>query len=309
MRVQYSGLLTAAVLSAAPASAGLWENIYQGIGYFATPSGSPVNFAGDGFRSNGARTGRLRIVRNGAGHGYRMELDRVFGPDASGRPEILDLGPYELELSGAVSSTMGYTTRYLPAGNADLAFSNLNYELRGKSGAQDVTLRGTLNGGQNLEVNPLGFYSLALTIDNTNSQVELDGVLVDNSSSDTDFNIGPISIKGNIYYDMFVGLLGSVGVDTSGLTDLFPASPMDRVVQQIQSDLDAQIDSLSARVSNGTSGGLYDPGIAADTQRTLDAIANATGPTQATGDGLGAVPEPASLALLGAAAVLFVRRR
>lgn len=306
--MRFAGILIVTLLSAGQASAGLWENIYQGLGYFATPSGSPVNFIGDGFVANGQRAGRLRIVPNRAGQGYRLELDRVFGTDGSGRPEILDLGPYELELSGAVSSTLGYTTRHLPTGNADFAFTDLNYELRGKSGAQDVTLRGTLNGGQNVEINPLGFYTVALAVSNTNSQIELDGVIVDNSSADTDFDIGPISVKGNIYYDLVVGLLGAAGVDTTGLTDLFPASPIDRITQELQAAFGTQVDSVSARVRGGLVSGAGDPGLAAQTQQFLSGVVSSTVASPAGSD-LGIVPEPSALVLLTGMSLLLLRRR
>jgi hypothetical protein len=306
--IRFAGLIVT-TLSASPAFAGLWDNIYQGLDYFVTPSGAPINLSGDGFQTNGQRSGRLRIMPNAAGQGYRLELDRVFGADSSGRPEVLDVGPYELELSGAVSSTLGFTTRFLPTGNADVGVSNLNYVLRGKSGVQDVTLRGTLNGGENLEVNPLGFYTLNLELDNTNSQIEMDGVIVDNSSSDTDFNIGPINIKGNIYYDMFVGLLSSVGVDTTGLSDLFPASPIDRISQEIQDAFAKQVDTLGARIQTDMISGAQDPQLAADTQRFMNDLVHAAGPNPPAGAGVGTVPEPASLALVGGAAVIFLLRR
>lgn len=308
--IRFAGLIVTALAAGSPAVAGLWDNIYQGLDYLATPSGAPINISGDGFQSNGARSGRLRILPNAAGQGYRLEFDRVFGQDSSGRPEVLDVGPYELELSGAISSTLGVTTRFLPTGNADIGLSNLNYELRGKSGAQDVTLRGTLNGGEALEVNPLGFYSLALTLNNTNSQIEMDGVLVDNSSSDTDFDIGPISIKGNIYYDMFVGLLSTVGVDTTGLTELFPASPIDRISQEIEAAMAKQVETLGARIQTDMVSGVQDPQLAADAQRFMSDLVNAAGPNPPAGPAVGPIPEPASLALVGgAAAILLLRRR
>lgn len=296
-------------LGGSTANAGLWESLYQGLGYVVTPTGSPVNVDGNGFRVNGARAGRLRIVPNRLGQGYRLEMDRNFGPDNSGRPEIFDLGNYELELNGGIDTTMSFTTRFLPTGNALTNLGNLNYTLRGKNGVQDVQIQGTLNGTQNIEFNPLGFYTYSLDVSNANSEVRLDGVVVDNSTKDTDFDIGPINIRGNIYYDIITSMLNSVGVATSGLEQLFPESPIDRITQEIQDSLAAQARSLEARISSDLVSGVQDEALALQANQFINEALNAAhGATPVTA-GSTAIPEPTAIAFFAIAGSVFLLRR
>jgi hypothetical protein len=41
---------------------------------------------------------------------------------------------------------------------------------------------------------------------------------------DTDYEIGPITVRGNLYADILIAGLAATGVDTSGLEQLFPDS-------------------------------------------------------------------------------------
>lgn len=298
------------LLCGSSAFAGLWDNIYQGLDYFVTPLGSPVNVDGNGFRTNGARAGRLRIVPNALGQGYRLEMDRVFGGDNSGRPEIYDLGNFELELSGSTSSTLSFTSRLLPTGNAETSLSNLSYVIRGKNGGQDMEIQGTLDGLSSLEINPLGFYTYTLDISNANSQVSLDGVIIDDSTKDTDFDIGPINIQGNIYYDILTGVLNSFGVATSGLEQLFPESPIDRITQEIQESLAAQAKALEDRIQGDLVSGVQSEQTALAAHgiiaQALDA-AGATGVIDPSAPA-GQIPEPSGLALLALGGLVLARR-
>ncbi len=249
-----------AILCAPPLHAGFFERIYRGLDVLATPSGSPIFPSGVGGASNGNRFGRLRIVPDRAGRGYTLEFNRTFGTDALGRPEVLDLGAYELELSGAINSTMGFTRRSFGAdglaergfliGNGDLVVSALNYSLRAKSGVQDVELNGTLNVSNNIEINALGFYEAAITVSNTNSSLIADGIAVE-GDLDTDFDTGPISVQGNVFFDLFVLTLSSLGVDTEPLESLFPRSPIDLITAELQNTLDRQAAELSKALESG----------------------------------------------------------
>ena len=225
------------------AQADLFSNIYRGLDIAATPSGSPVFSTGDGTRVNGARSGRLRIVPNGVvGKGYRLEFDRTFGQDSRGRAEVFRFGcGAELTLQGATQATAGYTHcgDKLYCGTLDATVNNLQYYLRTKNGVQDVELSGTLNVANNVEINTLGFYNTILDVSNTNSQLVVDGIVV-RDEDDTNFDIGPIVIEGNIFVDALSGLLSGLGADTSGLDSLFPKSPMD----QINDAIDDQLQSL-----------------------------------------------------------------
>lgn len=292
MRSAVVCLAAVALYAVTPASAGLFEEIYRGLDLLATPSGGPLIGSPDGTRSNGQRSGRLRIVPDRVGRGYTLEFDRSFGVDSRGRPEVLDLGVYELELSGASQGTFGFTKRGMLIGNATFQTNNVNYALRGKTGAQDFVLTGTGQVSSAFEINQLGFYTVNFDFSNTNSQLEVDGLLVD-GENDTDFDIGPINVEGNIFVDAFVGLLGAVGVDTTGLEQVFPDSPIDLLTDSIREQL---------RLPEAVAGSQYtnvDP-------LTLNSSAAALDAAQ-TGD-LTLVPEPAAVMLLALGAVLLRRR-
>lgn len=221
---------------AIPAQAGLFSDLYDGLIYFTTPSDGPLNFGSDGTAFNGSRSGRVRITENQLGDGFAVEINRAFGADSQGRPEILDLGAFELQLDGVLASTLSYTSRGFLVGNSDLSVQNLQYAIRGKTGAQDVELTGTLNVGHTLEINQFGFYTMNLAVNNTDSQATVDGVVV-RDVDETNFNVGPITIEGNIFFDAFVGLLGSFGADISGLQNAFPESPIDRITQAFNAQM------------------------------------------------------------------------
>lgn len=300
-----------ALAASAPVLAGLWEDLYRGLGIAATPTGT----------RDGQRFGRLAVVPNRLGKGWDIEFDRSFGADGRGRPEVYDLGAAELELSGAVQSTLGFTRRLFMIGNADTNINNLNYTLRFKSGAQDATLTGLMNGQGSLEVNQFGFYDFSLNVANTNGALTLDGVVV-NDSEATNFDIGPINVKGNLFFDGAVALLSSLGVDTSGLASNFGKSPIDQIAAAIQEQLRA----IETRVA-GVSVTSPAASAVADTQSAI--VASVLGaPGQAgspaafesaripTGNGqtarptAGVVPEPGTvgLVLLGTAMLVWRRR-
>lgn len=295
-RSRLGTMIGAGVLLTSPASAGVFENAFNVLDFLATPSGSPVITDGAGFRNNGARSGRVRVVPNLIGAGYRLEFDRNFGPDNSGRPEIFDFGNFEVELAGGISSTMSFSRRGLPTGAVEFSAANLQYSVRAKSGAQDVEVAGTLNVSNNFEINPLGFYTVDVNATNTNSEITLDGVLIE-GDRDTDFDIGPITLRGNVYVDALVYVLSNFGVDTSDLTDLFPQSPIDRIVQSIGERLESDAAVLGETL---TSSDFNLEAAKLDlTSRPLDPFG--PGSTQA--------PEPSTLALLALGAAAGVRRR
>lgn len=325
-RPAFLALLVAGALSAA-AHADFWENIYTALDYAATPSGYPVFASGDGGRVNGARSGRVRIVPNGVvGNGYRLEFDRTFGVDSRGRGETFRFGSEsELRLQGSIQMTAGYTSSLLSdkdswrGGELNLQMSNLSYGVRTKLGAQDVELTGTLNMANTIEVNPLGFYNARINVSNANSQVLLDGVLV-RDADPTNFDIGPIDISGNIYVDAIGVFLGALGVDTSALEDLFPRSPLDRINDEIQRQLQ-EAQSPDTALAAGNAALLLDTILGHDetaadelVQRLLENPARdipASSELTTPVDGTTTIPEPGTLLLLalGGATLWSTRRR
>lgn len=289
------------------AQGGLFEDIYRGLELVVTPSGAPLMGTADGFRVNGQRRGRLRILPDGAGQGYTLEFDRSFGLDSTGRPEILDLGVYELELSGNTSATFGYTKRGMLIGNGDITFNNLTYSLRGKTGAQDFDLRGTLSVDSSLELNQLGFYTLKMDVSNTNSALIVDGVLANDDDTDVNFDIGPISIDGNIYADAFMMIAGALGMNIAPLEQMFPGSPVDRLLQPIQTELENTA-ALIAGLQLDGDGQLPPEPTAAElgipTVTSSQAIANLDGDKSSPS----LAPEPGTLLLISLGGIFLLSK-
>ncbi len=232
-------LVLLAAFGTSDAWADFWQSVWRGLDYAVTPTGSPVFTTGDGTRVNGARTGRLRIVPTGVvGSGYRLEFDRSFGRDSRGRPEVLRFGPgAELSLSGVTQMTAGYTEyRGFRAGTLDVFANDLQYDLRTKIGLQDAQLTGTLSIFNQFEINELGFYTLTMNASNTDSELTVDGVVV-RDEDETNFDLGPVSVKGNLYFDVALALLTSFGADVSGLESIFPDSPIDQINDAIAAEM------------------------------------------------------------------------
>jgi len=309
------------LLGAAVAEAGLWQNIYRGLDLVATPTGSPVVTTGDGTRVNGARSGRLRIVPNGVfGKGYRLEFDRTFGPDSRGRSEVLNLGVFsDLALQGGVQVTAGYNqffNKKYKTGSADVTINNLQYDLRTKLGLQDAELSGTLNLAGALDINMLGFYELTFNASNTNSTFTLDGVVVRDEQT-TNFDVGPISVRGNIFVDGLLAGIASAGLVPDGLTAIFPKSPIDRITdaiaEQVQRETAVLGDSATADVPALVLRTVLeqDGDAAQQLASALAANPDVQAASRPTGASQSVVPEPGTLLLMvcGAALLGYRRRR
>ncbi len=298
------------LLAAVPSSAGLFDDLYRGLDILATPSGSPVSLGPGGGLQNGARQGRLRIVPNRFGEGYRLEFDRRFGQDAFGRPEVFDFGAFELELDGAISNTSQVTRRGFMILSTQNSADGLNYSFRGKSGLQDVVLSGTFDLRQSLEINRFGFYEFRLEARNSRSRLELDGLAL-GGSRNTEFDIGPINIKGNIFYDGLLTILSGLGVDTTGLAGLFPKSPIDTIGESLREGVEKEI----ARVAGESSTIPLDASVPG---RSVLADESAFGPPRAgplPADAPGnppntlPTPEPGTAALLALGLLVLSSRR
>lgn len=294
------------------AYADLWQNVWRGLDVLATPLGSPLSTLSDGTRVNGARSGRLRIVPDGIGGGYELQLDRTFGADSRGRPETLNLyGVADITLDGATQLTLGYNGKgAFRTYSGDLSTNNLTYSARTTTGAQDVQLVGVLNVSNSFEVNPLGFYTVNINVRNTNSQLFVDGVAVQDKQA-TNFDIGPIVVRGNLFYDATLGVLTALGADTTELEKVFPRSPAPDIDQAIRDALQGtgQVAGASATAE------LSSLVTQAVTDQTAEDLLNGLlGAGFAAGDsGLAApatVPEPSTLLLFAAGGlVLWYSRR
>lgn len=299
--------------SAAVAEAGPWQTVWRGLDVLATPLGGPVSTTADGTRVNGARSGRLRIVPSGIGGGFQLEFDRTFGVDSRGRPETLRVdGLTNITLDGATQLTLGYNGKgAFRLYHGDFTANNLAYSVRTTDGIQDVQLAGALSVANSFEVNPLGFYTLSVNVRNTDSQLRLDGVLVQDQQK-TNFDIGPIVIRGNVFYDTGLAALSALGVDTTDLEKVFPRSPAPQIDQAIRDALQ------DAGLEAGTAEMKLVPLVAqAVTDQTTDEIVaglvagNALAGECSNCSSALVVPEPGTLALFGAGAIAlwYWRRR
>ncbi len=313
-------IVVASLLATGSASASLWDNVFRGLDLIATPSGSPITTTGDGTRVNGARNGRVRIVPNGViGKGYRLEFDRSFGVDSSGRPETFRFaGLGEMTLSGNTQFTAGFTRpkKGLYFGDMNFVANNLSYDIRTRLGAQDAALSGTLNAVGTLNANVFGFYDLTLNVSNTNSQFTVDGVAA-NDETNTNFDIGPVSLKGNLYVDLLSGGLANAGLAALDLESLFDRSPIafsnDAIAEGLQEsaaddNLDdrSRVASLMLRTVLG-----QDQAAASELMESLVASDGAllSSLDESSAPATQAIPESGTLTLLIAGGALLSARR
>jgi hypothetical protein len=303
----------------AGAEAGVYQQIFRGLQIAATPTGFPLFTTGNGTRVNGARTGRVRIVPSGPGPGYQLEMDRTFGVDSTGRPEIFYLGGMgQLQLNGGMQWTAGYNGKKFRTVRSDFVLQNLVYDLSTNFGVQDATLTGVLNVDSFMRINPLGFYTIEFDVANTNSALELDGIII-RDDEELNFDIGPISVEGNFFVDGLAALLTGLGVDTSQIEGYDPRSPIDRINDEIERALQA---AASPNLSNDTTE--FAPllltsilGQDEDTARRLvdglveETVQNSAPPALSAGDETATqntIPEPATALLLVAGSGLLLRR-
>jgi hypothetical protein len=304
-----------AVAGSGAAYGDLWDNVYRGLGYLATPLGSPISSTGDGTRVNGSRSGRLRIVPSGLGGGYELQFDRTFGNDAQGRPETLHLGGVaDFTLQGTTQMTLGYTgSGAFRSFTGSVLASDLDYSLRSKIGAQDASLTGRLNVSNVFDINPLGFYDLNLTINNTNSTLVVDGVAIRDQQA-TNFDVGPIVIRGNIFYDGALALLTSLGVDTTELETVFPRSPISEVDNAIRDALQQGSVTAGATEEQKVGAQLLQAVLSGDdaaAQTLLSELVADSASAETAQAAPSAVPEPGALVLLalGGSTIWYWRRR
>ena len=317
-----AALVGVGLLGMLTAEAGLWNNIYRGLDYAATPTGSPIYSASDGTRINGARSGRLRIVPNGVvGKGYRLEFDRSFGVDSTGRPETMRFGCCsEMTLQGSTQATASYSRCGDKFLGGDLTFttSNLGYDVRTKLGAQDVEISGVLNAFGGMEANMAGFYQLNLNVSHASSQIVVDGLLV-RDEQDANFDVGPISVKGNIYADILAATLASYGIELPWYDTLFPDSPVSIINEAYAAQAQAERADTDALPESDFTALLLQSVFAKDEAATQALVAAAIEQAEESPDPEpesaqdipATVPEPGTLLLvaLGSTMLVYSHRR
>jgi len=250
--------------------------------------------------------------------GYDIAVSRQF------TGQTLDFGATQLTLQGTPVLTFSTANRGLDEIKFSLntGSSPLSYTLTTDTGNQISTLTGSFMLNATAKINQFGFYDVVLDVSSRQSFTN-DGRF-SNDPSTQDFDIGPVSLRGNIYADLLAAvtdpIFNALGIDN--VFAQFSASG------QFQSKLDAQAAKLQAKAQSGEA-------LSADEISQLGsmmATATALGIATPNFDFLSnidysngvvfddpvavsrstqyqVVPEPASLALIAFGTVVLFRRR
>ena len=127
--------------------------------------------------------------------------------------------------------------------------------------------------------------------------------------ADADFDVGPISLRGNIFVDAAAAALNAFGVDTSGLEGLFPTSPIDRINDEIDAYLDQGRLVLGETLAADLEDGTLSLESAATAQEFLDGLIDVVDEAATYESPPLGVPESSTLLLIGALALIRLRRR
>lgn len=173
-----------------------------------------------------------RVEYNRTGDGYTYESFRFFGPDSFDNPNTLDLGPLKIQLGRdpaivqspqpvGIHDRIGYTTRFIPevffssqtgqrnfdifSGQTSFIPVPLNYTVTLDAGVQNMEWTGNALINADAKINALGFYDFQLQFVNVGNYTA-DGILIHDEQV-TDFDSGPVNVKGNLFMDAMASLL------------------------------------------------------------------------------------------------------
>lgn len=223
--------------------------------------------------------------------------------------ETLDFGATELTLFGTPTFTFSTGGRGLQVMDFSLNTANqpLRYTLISDAGSQRTAINGSFLMDLTGSINSFGFYDLTLDV-SSRQDVTQDGRF-SGETFENDFDLGPISVRGNMFADLLGALTDPVfqilGVENFFYSFSGAARFQDQLDQLGLAGLD--LGSLTGSLFGdpaalgGLSKSINDMHLAAG---QLDAMT--TDPSQ--GQRLAAVPEPATLMLLLAGGALVLRR-
>jgi hypothetical protein len=286
---------------------------------------------------------RQRLEYNRGTQGYTYESYRFFGPDSFGNPNTLDLGPLKVELGLdpavttsnqpiGIHSRVGYSTRLLPevffdaqtgqqtfnqfSGISTFAPSPLHYTVTLNTGIQDFEWEGNALLDAHGRMNALGFYDFQMRFTNVgNSQAS--GTFIQDEQV-TDFDLGPINVSGNIFFDGVAGFLQAAGLPGQATAPRIysGAAQRDKRTDELLSRLragetltDQEMKYLAKQMIEAAYRadplGVMNNGLPSTVPGfeglTLDMVATPTDSSAPTSDGAALVPEPGMLALLATA--------
>lgn len=313
--VMCGGIVLAA---ASAAQAGIGQRIYRGLTYgLANNLGTVEN----GPLAN-QNIFRQRVIRNIPGDGVGYEATRVWGTDSFGNGTQYDAGPFNVSLQGTTHGRATVNRRFIPELNLqfDTAGAPLNYDFDVFDGIQNFNLNGAFNGNLTGTINALGFYRLQVNGQNTGTRTADGFVLTDNQS--TNFDLGPINVSGNIFLDIAAGVFQAVANTPGALQFAIPSAasgaarvkPEDSLATALTLPASDATASAQQEMASALVRAIFQQSwleLSSGEQSSLEQLA--LGLTQsdlAAAEARSAVvPEPATLVLLAAPAVLLVLRR
>lgn len=221
LRVWATGVvLVSTALAAAPAQAGIGKQVIRSLELMDFRFSGERNFLGDGVTLN------------------------TF---ANWNNRRFDFGNYDLTLTGSMAASAGFTRRGIPEFQFQLNTfqAPVSYTLDFHTGFQDWTASGSFLANVDTRVNALGFYNQVFHISNRGT-FETDGFLM-RDTQPLDYDIGPITISGNVYVDA-VAALTQPFFSASGTEN-----PFAKISGRSQKEIQARStrDALLSRMSAG----------------------------------------------------------
>ena len=230
--------------------------------------------------------------------------------------QTLDFGATELTLTGTPTFTLSTGGRGLQVLDFSLTTGGnpLTYTLTTDTGNQTLTTAGSLLVNINGGVNNFGFYNLTFDVSSRQTVTQDGQILMD--TSENDFDIGPIDIRGNLFADL-MGAVTDPIFQLLGVDNFFRQfsaagqfeSNLSALAQAAQAKTLAGVGLTGQEIANLTSlaaaGAAF--GAAIPDLSFLSAAAVNTDATLLSAPVV--VPEPATLMLLVAASPLVMRRR
>jgi hypothetical protein len=275
--------------SAIPAQGGVFRDVVRGL-----------EFAGFQFAGQ----------ENPLSGGAQFSLTRNF------TGQTLDFGASELTLTGPIALTFETGGRGLPTLDFSLSTNNqaFSYVYNASTGAQDTQVTGNFLLDATGSMNTFGFYDMTFQLSSRADTLQ-EGRYQDGVEEQLDFDIGPIDVSGNVFADMLAVLFDPF-FEAIGTTNIFASfsgrAQLDQEFDQLVAEALAKTDAgqdlsdreLARLIGMGELNAMFS-GEPADLS-FLDGLVSAE---QISEQGLFQVPEPATLTLLLAPAMMLVARR
>lgn len=299
-------------------AASLPKKIFRGITYGLSPSIGTVQngpFADQNIF-------RQHFIRNYVGDGMGYEFTRTFGTDSFGNGNTFDAGSVNLSLQGAMHNRFEINRRFIPELNiqSDTNGQQMNYNMRLFLGAESVQFQGAFAGNLTGTINALGFYNLQVSGTNTGTR-RADGMLLTDNQI-TDFDIGPVNVVGNVFFDLASNFIQAGGATLGGLLTNVPSAasgktriddPAGTSAADAQSATEAEMQQAFAQsLVQSLFAAMFQDLNSSDQSNVLllgQQLGLIPSNSAKTANNAKVAPEPSTLALLAAPVLLLLTRR